>query len=70
MTRLLQKAFVEVSLQPQDLQDAIAALVFAELEAEQRWDESFARSQGALSALVDEAIADHRVGGTRPLKVR
>lgn len=69
MTHLLKKAFDEASQHPQDLQDAIAAIVLAELAAQQRWDETFASSGDALSALADEALAEHRAGRTRPLNV-
>lgn len=52
MTQMLKRAFDEASRRPVALQDAIAALVLAELASEQRWDESFARSQDALAALA------------------
>ncbi len=70
MTHLLQKAFDEVSQRPKDLQDTIAAIVFAELAAEQQWDQAFVRSQDALSALADEALAEHRAGRTQPLNTK
>ncbi len=69
MTQLLKEAFDEASRHPQDLQDAIAAIVLAELAAQQRWDESLARSQDALAKLADEALAEHRAGRTKPLNV-
>jgi len=67
MTQMLKRAFDEASRRPEALQDAIAALVLAELASEQRWDESFARSQDALAALAEEALVEHRAGRTRPL---
>ncbi len=69
MTQLLKKAFDEASHHPEDLQDTIAAIVLAELAAQQRWDESFAHSRDALSTLADEALAEHRAGRTKPLNV-
>ena len=48
-------------------QDAIAALILAELESQQRWDESFAHSQDALAVLAEEALAEHRAGRSEPL---
>ena len=69
MTHLLKRAFDEASRHPRELQDAIAAIVLAELASQQRWDETFARSQDALSTLADEALAEHRAGRTRPLNV-
>lgn len=67
MTQLLKRAFDKVSQGPEALQDAIAALILAELESEQRWDESFARSQDAMTALAEEALAEHRAGRSKPL---
>ncbi len=69
MTRMLKKAFDEASLHPRDFQDAIAAIVLAEVAAQQRWDDTLARSQDALSTLADEALAEHRAGRTKPLSV-
>lgn len=67
MTQLLEKAFQEASRRPVQHQDAIAALVLAELEFQQRWDKAFAESQDALASLASEALAEHRAGKTRPL---
>ena len=43
-------------------QDAIAALILAELEDENRWDEAFARSPEMLAKLLVEAEDDERAG--------
>ena len=67
MTQMLKRAFDEASRGSEALQDAIAALVLAELASEQRWDESFRRSQDELAALAEEALLEHRAGRTTPL---
>ena len=67
MTELLKKAFERASKLPPKDQDAVAALVLAELEAEARWDQAFAGSQDALKRLADDAIGDFRAGRTEPL---
>ncbi len=67
MTELLEKALREVAKLPPADQDALAAILLAELASEQRWDESFARSQDALAKLAEEALAEHRAGLTKPL---
>lgn len=67
MTHMLQQAFDRVSEESQSIQDAIAALVLAELESEKRWSKSFAASRDALVTLADEALAEHRAGRTKPL---
>jgi len=67
MTQLLQKAFAEVSRLPEDEQDAIAAIVLAELSSERRWNELFEKSQDVLVELAEEALAEHRTGKTKRL---
>ncbi len=67
MTRLLEKAFAEAALLPDEDQDALAAALLEELESERRWDELFASSPEVLQRLADEALAEHRAGNTEPL---
>jgi hypothetical protein len=67
MTDLLEKALTEVAKLPASEQDALAAILLAELASEQRWADSFARSQDALAELAKEALNEHRVGLTKPL---
>jgi DNA topoisomerase VI subunit A len=67
-TDLLEKALSEVKKLPPSEQDAVAAILLEELAAEQRWTESFAKSQDALKKLGQEALAEHRAGLTKPLQ--
>jgi aspartate/glutamate racemase len=67
MTQLLEKALTEVSKLPASEQDAVAAIVLEELASEQRWSESFAKSQDLLAKLAEKALADHAAGRTKPL---
>ena len=67
MTNLLKKAFREASKLPPARQDALAALVLAELESEARWDEAFARSPELLEKLAGEALAEDDAGKTELL---
>lgn len=67
MTDLLEKALTEVKKLPPSEQDAVAAILLQELAAEQRWSESFAKSQDVLEELAQEALAEHRAGKTKPL---
>lgn len=69
MTQLLEKAFAEAAKLPDDEQDAFAALMLEELDAERRWDEAFARSQDKLAQLAAAALAEHRAGRTKVLNV-
>lgn len=67
MTELLEKAFREAAKLPPEAQDAIAALLLAELESERRWDDLFARSQKELTKLADDALRDDDAGETEDL---
>ena len=67
MTDLLAKALTEVKKLPPSEQDALAAMLLQELATEQRWTESFAKSQDVLEKLAQEALAEHRAGLTKPL---
>lgn len=62
MTQLLEQAFSQVKKLPEAEQDAIAALILDELADEQRWQESFARSQDQLARLAAKAREDIRAG--------
>lgn len=66
MTKLLERAFVEVSKLPQQEQDTVATWIL-ELASEQRWDELFAKSPQVLERLADEALAEFRAGRTQVL---
>ena len=57
MTDLLEKALSEVKKLPPEEQDALASILMQELAAEQRWTDSFAKSQDALEKLAQEALA-------------
>ena len=65
MTQLLDKALSEVAKLSAAEQDAVAAILIDELASEQRWSESFARSQDVLANLAAEALAEHAAGKTR-----
>ena len=67
MTEALKKAFEAASRLPEPEQDDLAAAILEELDADERWEAAFARSQDALERLADEALAEHRAGRTEPL---
>lgn len=68
MTKLLEKVFSEASKLPSATQNLIAKRMLEEIEAEAKWNETFADSQDKLSRLADEALADFHAGKTRPLE--
>jgi hypothetical protein len=67
MSEILQKAFDKASQLSPDEQDAFGKWMLEELDSEERWQELFARSQGLLERLADEALAEHRARKTLPL---
>ena len=67
MTRLLERAFSEASKLTDKEQDAVAALLLAELVSERRWSE--ASTQEQLGRLADEALREFERGETLPMKL-
>ena len=67
MTSLLEEAFAKAAQLPQEDQDALAALLLAEIASEKRWEEAFAKSQDQLDRLADEALSEFLEGKTQPL---
>ena len=48
-------------------QDALADWILEELADEQRWQESFAKSQDVLEEMADKALQEHKQGKTSSL---
>jgi len=69
MTALLQRAFTQAQKLPPPEQDVLASRLLAELADEDDFDRAIAASADKLTALADKALADHRAGRTKPLKV-
>jgi methylase of polypeptide subunit release factors len=67
MTQALQAAVASASQLPPEEQDALAALLVAEMESEQRWNELFAHSQTTLAQLAQQALVEHEAGLSEPL---
>jgi hypothetical protein len=67
MTERLEQAIARLKTLSTDKQDAIATLILEELEDDQRWDESFARSPDLLAKLAAEAMSEYRAGKTQEL---
>ncbi len=67
MTKPLEEAFAAASRLPAAEQDALAAAIRAELEADPLRSRSLAQSQDALGRLADEALKEHQDGRTKLL---
>lgn len=71
MTNLLQQAFEKASQLSEEDQERIALLLLNELKADEHWDDllSSPESQSLLEEMATRALAEHRAGRTRPLKI-
>lgn len=69
MTKLLEQALKAVQDLSDAEQDAIAAVIFAELEDDRRWDNAFLQSQDKLAALAQQARDDIRLGRSREVGI-
>ena len=67
MTQALGAAIASAAKLPPDEQDALAALLVAEMESEERWSDLFSQSQGMLAELAQQALLDHADGKTQSL---
>lgn len=70
MTRSLERAFAAAARLPEKAQDELAEAILAEIQAEERFDDTLEASREALEQLADEAIAEHRAGKTESLDAR
>jgi hypothetical protein len=52
MTQALEAAIASAAKLPPQEQDALAALLVAEMESEERWGDLFSHSQGLLAELT------------------
>ena len=68
MTQLLEKAISEIKKLSNDEQDAIAAVLMAELESERQWERAFDSTAEQLSSLANEALDKYRTGKTEPVE--
>lgn len=67
MSKLLERAIEEAQKLPESDQEAIGALLLAEIESERKWDELFSRPSAAIEKMAREALEDHRSRKTTPL---
>ena len=65
MSLLLDQALSELRKLPDTEQDAIAAVILAEIEDDRQWEEAFARSPNKLAALAARAAEQVRAGHCR-----
>ena len=68
MTRLLEKAFEQASKLPAEDQDALAEMLLNDLASEERWTDTFAKSQDELAMLAREARGEFEQGKTHAIE--
>jgi hypothetical protein len=69
MTQLLEQALARLQSLPASEQDAMATLILEEMADEERWNESFASSQEALSKLAERVRTDIHEGRVREAEI-
>jgi hypothetical protein len=67
MSNLLDEACAAAKELPEQEQEAIGAWLLAEIDADRKWDELFAKPSEVIERMADKALEDHRRGRTRPL---
>jgi hypothetical protein len=70
MTELLERAVDAARKLPDAAQDAVAALILAQIDDDRAWDEAFAGSQSELARLAMKAREDIAAGRVRRLRRR
>ncbi|MFC1527084.1 hypothetical protein ACFL6X_09795 [Candidatus Latescibacterota bacterium] len=68
MTTMLETALARLKELPGEQQDAIAAIIMAEIESDRQWETAYASSQDELAGLAEEAQTEYRAGKTKPLE--
>ena len=67
MSKLLDEAYAIAKKLPEEDQEAIGAVLLAEIEDNRRWDELLAQPSEVIERMVDRALEHHRLGLTVPL---
>ena len=67
MTQLLEKAISKAHSLSIHEQDVLASIILDEIDSEENWATSFAKSQDLLSTMAAEAIVEHTAGKTKSL---
>ena len=69
-TRSFERAIAKAATLPPENQDALAALILAEIDDARTWEQRFAddRSPALLKRLAADALAEDEAGLTEPLE--
>ena len=67
MTNLLDEAYAAAKELPEEEQEAIGAVLLAEIDADRRWEELLSQPSDVVERMIDKALENHRLGKTLPL---
>jgi hypothetical protein len=67
MTNLLDEAYAAAKELPEEDQEAIGAVLLAEMDADQRWEQLLSQPSDVIEQMIDKALENHRLGKTLPL---
>jgi methylase of polypeptide subunit release factors len=67
MTNLLDEAYAAAKELPEEEQEAIGAVLLAEIDADRRWEELLAQPSDVIERMAEQALENHRLGKTLPL---
>ncbi len=67
MTALLSQAFDKAAKLPEAMQEQIALQLLEDLDAELKWDQTFAETQDQLAKLADKALCDIKTGKVKKM---
>ncbi|MEA2329362.1 MAG: hypothetical protein QOE68_4321 [Thermoanaerobaculia bacterium] len=67
MTNLLDEAYAAAKELPEEEQEAIGAVLLAEIDADRRWEELLAQPSDVIERMAEQALEHYRLGETLPL---
>jgi hypothetical protein len=67
MSNLLDEAYAAAKELPEEEQEAIGAVLLAEMDADRRWEELLSQPSDVIERMADKALENHRLGKTLPL---
>jgi hypothetical protein len=67
MSNLLDEAYAAAKELPEEEQEALGAVLLAEIDADRRWEELLSRPSDVVERMIDKALENHRLGKTLPL---
>jgi hypothetical protein len=67
MANLLDEAYAAAKALPEEEQEALGAVMLAEIDADRRWEELLSQPSPVIERMIDKALENHRLGKTLPL---